>query len=303
MADSLLCILAFDHRQVLRELFSRSGEDSKAAIERFGDGKALVLEGLEVAASALDLEHRLGILLDEEYGAATIHRAKELGFFVCVPIEKSMQPVFELENGADLEERLTKLAPDMAKALIFYNPEGDKETNAVIRTRLRTAADRLRTIDLPLMVEVLVPATKDQLEAVGGDIDRYDGELRASLVVRALGELQSAGIIPAIWKLEGLDTEADYAAVAAQAAAVEPPARCLVLGRGADVKQVEHWLEGAARTDGFDGFAIGRSIWADPLLRYWNENASRAEAVSQVGESYASFVRLYDAIRRKRAST
>ena len=40
---------------------------------------------------------------------------------------------------------------------------------------------------------------------------------------------------------------------------------CVVLGAGADEVTVAHWLRVAAAVDGFIGFAIGRTIFWEPL--------------------------------------
>ena len=67
------------------------------------------------------------------------------------------------------------------------------------------------------MFELLVPATPAQLERCGGDKKEYDHELRPELMVRAITELQDAGIEADVWKIEGLDRPEDCARVVAAA--------------------------------------------------------------------------------------
>jgi 5-dehydro-2-deoxygluconokinase len=75
---------------------------------------------------------------------------------------------------------------------------------------------------------------------------------------------------------------------------------CVLLGRGANDEKVEHWLTQAAPVDGFVGFAIGRSIWGDPLKAFIDGSASREEAANQIGHKYMRFVSVYqDAERRE----
>lgn len=50
---------------------------------------------------------------------------------------------------------------------------------------------------------MLVPAEEDQLASVDSDTKRYDAELRPDLMVRAIRELQDAGIESDVWKIEG----------------------------------------------------------------------------------------------------
>ena len=47
---------------------------------------------------------------------------------------------------------------------------------------------------------------------------------------------------------------------------------CVVLGRGADDEKVDHWLREAAPVEGYVGFAIGRSIWGNPLKGWIDED-------------------------------
>ena len=86
--------------------------------------------------------------------------------------------------------------------------------------------------------------------------------------MRAIGELQDAGVEPDIWKVEGLDTTADFRLVAdAARAGGRDEVGCVVLGAGADEATVAHWLRQAATVDGFIGFAIGRTIFWEALKR------------------------------------
>ena len=65
---------------------------------------------------------------------------------------------------------------------------------------------------------------------------------------------------------------------------------CVVLGRGADDAKVDHWLTQAAPVDGFIGFAIGRSIWWDPLKAYVEGKIERAAGARKIAENYLRFV-------------
>ena len=69
---------------------------------------------------------------------------------------------------------------------------------------------------------------------------------------------------------------------------------CVVLGRGADDAKVDHWLATAAPVDGFVGFAIGRSIWWDPLKAYVDGKIERAEGARKIAENYLRFVKVYE---------
>jgi Cof subfamily protein (haloacid dehalogenase superfamily) len=92
--------------------------------------------------------------------------------------------------------------------------------------------------------ELLVPATTAQPEAFEDHRDDYDRHLRPSLVVDTLAALQAAGVEPDIWKVEGLDSPDDAAAVVGQArVGGRDSVDCIVLGRGASWDKVVGWLK------------------------------------------------------------
>ena len=74
------------------------------------------------------------------------------------------------------------------------------------------------------------------------------------------------------------------------AAAVENLVRCIVLGRGADEAQVLEWLRIAAPVPGFDGFAVGRTLWEEPLRELIAGKTERSEAVHTIADRYLETV-------------
>jgi 5-dehydro-2-deoxygluconokinase len=68
----------------------------------------------------------------------------------------------------------------------------------------------------------------------------------------------------------------------------------VVLGRGADDAKVEHWLIQAAPVEGFIGFAIGRTIWWDPLKAYVDGKIERSAGARKIAENFLRFVAVYE---------
>ena len=97
-----------------------------------------------------------------------------------------------------------------------------------------------------------------------------------------------------IWKIEGVDRREDCERIAAQCRADgRDGVVCVVLGRGADDAKVDHWLREAAPVDAYVGFAIGRSIWGDPLAGFIDGSLTREEAATQVADNYLRFIEVY----------
>jgi 5-dehydro-2-deoxygluconokinase len=162
--------------------------------------------------------------------------------------------------------------------------------------RLKRLSDWLHEHDRKFLFELLVPATDEQLAQVDNDTDRFDAELRPELMRRAIEMCQQLGIEVDIWKIEGVDEREDAAMLAEQARSGEgrEGVTCVLLGRGASSDKVELWLRQAAPVDGFIGFAIGRSIWWDPLKGFLSKELERDAAASQIADNYLHFVEVYE---------
>ena len=145
------------------------------------------------------------------------------------------------------------------------------------------------------MFELLVPPEKMQLDRFKGDRKAYDAQLRPRLMVETIQQLQDSGVEPDLWKVEGLDRREDCERVAAAAcAAGRSNVRCIVLGRGAHDRKVREWLEVAAAVPGFVGFAIGRTVFWDPLVAWRSKQATRDQTVAEIARRYRQFVDVFE---------
>ena len=214
-----------------------------------------------------------------------------------MPVEKSGQNEFDFQYGDDFGEHIEQFDPDFAKVLVRYNPDGDAEMNERQLGRLKRLADWLHENDRKFLFELLVPAEAAQLESVGGDIDRYDAELRPELMRRAIEDIQDYGIEVDIWKIEGVDAREDAEMLAEQTRTGEgrEGVVCVLLGRGASDEKVDHWLRAGRagrrlhrlRDRPLD--LVGR---AEGLPR--RRASTRDAAAEQIADNYLRFVRVYD---------
>lgn len=291
-----LYILAFDHRRSLQtKMFGIAGEPTPAETARIQDAKLLIFEGVLAALDRGVDRSVTGVLVDEQFGGTVPAAAKAHGLNLAVAVEKSGQAEFDFEHGEAFGERIEAVDPDFTKVLVRYNVGGDRELNARQLARLRRLSDRLHERGRKLLFELIVPPERHQLEAAGGDPARYDAEQRPALMVDAMRELQAGGVEPDVWKIEGLEDRAACERVAAQARSEGRSAvGCVVLGRGSDDAKVAHWLRQAAPVGGFSGFAIGRSIWWDPVAKHLEGSLDRARAADQVADNYVRFVSVYE---------
>jgi myo-inositol catabolism protein IolC len=296
--DGKLYILAFDHRgSFQKKMFGIEGDPTPEQTETIADAKRLIFEGMLEAVSRGAEATQTGVLVDEQFGSDIPTRAREHSLKLAMPVEKSGQNEFDFQYGDDFGAHIETFDPDFSKVLVRYNPDDpDTEMNKRQLDRLKILADWLHAHDRRFLFELLVPATDEQLESVGGDTNRYDAELRPELMRRSLEEIQDHGIEVDIWKIEGVDDREDAVMLAEQARKGDgrENVKCVLLGRGASTEKVGQWLEAAATVQGFVGFAIGRSIWWDALKGFIGHELERSEAATQIAENYLHFVQVYE---------
>lgn len=287
-----LFVLAFDHRGSFeKQLFGFSGPPGPDDARRITDAKTVIFEGFRAALDAEVPRGAAGLLVDDQYGADIARRARKDGLTLAMPVEKSGQSEFDFQHGERFGEHIEDFDPTFAKVLVRYNAEGDRDMNARQAARLKMLSDWLHEQGRQLLFELLVPAESAQLEAVGGEGDRFDREVRPKLMLQAIGELRDHGVEPDVWKIEGLDQAEHCRAVADLARADgRDGVACVVLGRGADASAVERWLRAAVGVQGYRGFAIGRTIWWDPLKAYLDGSADRGEAATRISSTYRRMI-------------
>ncbi len=223
-------------------------------------------------------------------------KPKGAGIRLAMPVEASGQNVFDFEYGDDFAGHVEAFDPDYVKVLVRWNPDDDVSDIEAQGERLRRLSDWLKANDRVFLFELLVPATEAQLALVGGDADAYDTEARPYLMLQAIREIQDSGIEPGIWKIEGLDRRRDCQLVADL---IRRDGRdhvtAVVLGRGADEARVDHWLTMGGPVTGYQGFAIGRSIWWEGVEGFKDGRMTRSEAAARIAGNYRRFIEVYEA--------
>ncbi|MGH3443147.1 MAG: 2-deoxy-5-keto-D-gluconate 6-phosphate aldolase domain-containing protein [Nitriliruptorales bacterium] len=291
-----LFILAFDHRGSFKKMFGIKGrEATEDEDETLKDGKVVVWEGFKKALDRGAPKDSAGVLVDEEMGTQVAREAAGLGVNFAMPVEASGEPVFQFEYGDEFGAHIEDFDPMFSKVLVRYNPEADSEGDKQTQIeRLKRLADWLHERGRRFLFELLVPASEEQLERAGGQ-DAYDRDVRPDLMLGAIDELQRGGVEPDIWKIEGIDRQEDCERIAE---AIRREGRdgvvAVVLGRGADAPPVDHWLQQGAPVDGYVGFAIGRTIWRDPLQGLVDGELDRDAATSQIADNYLRFIEVYE---------
>jgi myo-inositol catabolism protein IolC len=295
--DRALYILPFDHRGSFQaKMFGWKSPLSEAQTAEISRAKEVIYDGFNAALDSGAPKEKTGILVDEQFGAGILRNAASKNVVTACPAEKSGQDEFDFEYGEDFARHVEAFEPTFCKVLVRYNPQGDRALNNRQATRLKRLSEFLAAKGRSrFMFELLVPAEKRQLEKLNGDKATYDRELRPGLMVEAIHELQDSGVEPDLWKVEGLDRREDCESIVAVArAGGRDHVACIILGRGEDERKVRQWLGIAAEVTGFIGFAVGRTVFWDPLIAWRSKKATREQTVAAIAKRYREFVDLFE---------
>lgn len=287
--DQDLFILPFDHRGSFSEkLFGIRGRPpTPQETSQITSYKRVIYRAFQMALSRGLGPAKAGVLVDEQYGSEILLAAKRRGLTTACPAEKSGQAEFDFEYGDQFAAHIQKFEPTFVKALVRWDPQGDRELNQRQSERLRELSDFCRESPSRLMLELLVP--HDSPEQLG------------ELLVQSICSLQDSGVEPDLWKLEGLSAPSAALSVLSQAQKGSQRAKVgvILLGKGEPMEKVREWLTTAARIPGMRGFAIGRTLFWEPLLLL-KQGVLRADQASEkICESYLSLCELWE---RSRAS-
>jgi myo-inositol catabolism protein IolC len=265
-----LFILPFDHRNSFVKLLGFANPklsfEEKEAITGY---KELIYDAFKKAVGLGVPKDQAAILVDEEYGDKIIKDAKNNNYNVILAAEKSGQGEFTFEYGDDFAQHIEKYKPDFVKALVLYNENSNYE-------QLKMLSDYCHKNGYKFILEALT-RNKTEKEAIA-----------------AIEKLQNSEIEPDIWKMEGMETEKEYENIVAK---IQGPSRqnvnIVILGRGEKQPIVEKWIGIGSKVKGIIGFAVGRTIFWEPLTDYRNGNIGKEKAIEIICNNFLHFYHIF----------
>ncbi len=294
--NDILAILPFDHRTGLYREFGWTEPLSDDQKNQMRQGRRLIYDAIIKAVADGIPQDQTIVFTDDLFGAEILRDARAAGFTTSLTMEQSGLPYFDFEH-ADFASAIESIQPDMVKALVRYNPAGDASTNAQSRQNLKRLSDHAREHGLLFLIEPLIAGTESQLETVARDNHRFDHEIRPTLTVQMIHELQNAGIEPDVWKIEGFSDPESYRMAVAAAQQDGRTAHIIALGRNESDEVVGSWLQAGAPVPGVIGFAVGRTVFLEPLKQFMAGTISRESAVSAIAEKFKSFYDVFIAAK------
>ncbi|MBP9828238.1 DUF2090 domain-containing protein [Patescibacteria group bacterium] len=269
-----LFVLPFDHRSgFAKELFNTTfplkGADKKAATEL----KKIIYEAFLFAkGSDIAKDANWCVLVDEELGLPILKDAHKRKIPIIVSTEASGTDAFTFLHGTKFGPALKKLHADFAKALVRYEV-GNEKVNKRQRAKLKKLSDYCIDQNLPFMLEILVCGKGDKTKQI----------------CQAIEEFHAAGVWPTVWKLEGLARSSGWKKV--QEIAQVP---LIILGRGESNATVKGWIKLAAESGHVHGFAVGRTVFLEPLKKFQNKKADRKATVAAIAKNFLEYVKLWE---------
>ena len=294
MDTKILAILPFDHRSSFTKnmLGIHDRPPTDAEIEKIKEEKEIIYVAFKKAVSEGVPKDEAAILVDEEFGSQILQNAKNEGYRTILTTEKSGQSEFDFEYGEEEFNHIRKYNPDYAKALIRYNPEGDKILNQKQAEKLKSLTDFCHQNGFKFLLEPLVIPTEEEIK--NSSQEEFDKNLRPSLTLRMMEELQNRGVEPDIWKIEGMELRQDYEKAVQQAQINgRENVGIVVLGRVEEEAHVIHWLKTGAPVPGVVGFAVGRTVFWDPLVYYTSGQIEKEEAIERININYQKFYNIF----------
>jgi 5-dehydro-2-deoxygluconokinase len=265
-----LLVLAMDHRGPLETLAAEL-DAGESALEAF---KTLAIEAVDRVAGG---DPRYGILLDGRFGRQGLERAADHPYWIGRPIEQSGSRPLAFDGAADVGSTLRAWPQNhVVKCLVRYHPDDPEMLRLRQEERLLCLQSACRETRHELLLEVIASPY--------GDIER-------DTTARVLERMYDLGIRPDWWKLEPSEDAAAWAAIEDTIRRHDPLCRgVLVLGLAADAQSLASAFRAAAPFELVRGFAVGRTIFADPARRRLAGEIGDAETVAALAANLQAVV-------------
>jgi 5-dehydro-2-deoxygluconokinase len=267
-------IFAVDHRPIMANAASERG----VAESRIAAFKELAVDAVAAARRARpELAAHMAILLDDTYGPPAIARARAQGIACGQPAEKGGVVPLEFARR-DWESAIVGAKPAFVKVRFDGDPSDPPAQREPQEQKLVAISRACQAAGVPLVPEPLLA----------------HGPNPAARLCRWIGELREKGVAARWWKIEGLPDQRSARLVAD---ALPPEEGILILGKSAAPEQLGAWFDAASGSERFQGFAVGRTIFWQPFVRFL-EGADRETVMVSLCDRFLETVDLWQKSRR-----
>ena len=264
---STLMAFAIDHRSQCEDLVDELDVDR----DRIPELKQLAFDAFHSVAKG---RKEFGMLLENKYGEAPLAKISDFPYWIGRPIELPGSRPIRFESSADVATELhTWPANHVVKCLCFYHPNDDEAMKQEQERKVLELFDACRKTGHELLLEII--------PSKAGPCDD-----RTTAV--AMQRFYDIGVYPDWWKLEPALTSEAWLANTSVIEANDPKCRgIVVLGLSQPIDSLVASLKAAAQFPLVRGFAVGRTLFEEPLRKYLKKEFSAPQAVSEMAGRYA----------------
>jgi 5-dehydro-2-deoxygluconokinase len=276
-----LYVLAFDHRRQLEQLAGSVGWP----VGRIPSFKRLVCDAVEAVAARSDVPERIGVIVDERYGAEALQRMTHARRWIGRPVEIPGSRPLRFDPREHIGLALaTWPSEHVVKCLVNYHPDDPLELRSEQERSVLELYLDTRELGRELLVEI-VASGRDRT------VDEHT-------VARAVRRFYNLGVRPAWWKLEPQQPDGWRRIVATIEEYDDLCNGVLLLGLDAEESVLETAFRNAAPFPLCRGFAVGRSIFGQPARDWMQGRIDDAALIDVVAERYSRLISIWRGLRR-----
>ncbi|MBA0164200.1 5-dehydro-2-deoxygluconokinase [Pectobacterium versatile] len=269
-----LCVIAFDHRSQLEDMALNCGTE----ISRIPALKKLILRASYDAAQQAGLEGKAGLLCDGTFGQDALNDITGKGWWIGRPIELPGSRPLMMERGNIGSQLVSWPLEHVVKCLVFFHPEDAHALRREQEMKVIEVYQACRQSGHELLLEVILPAGMPHSDA---------------LYLRAIQRFYNLGVRPDWWKLPPLSA-AGWEQLTPLLAQRDPYCRgVVILGLDAPLETLQQGFSAAVGFPIVKGFAVGRTLFAQPAQKWLRNEIDDAELIEQVKHNYLQLIAVW----------
>ncbi|KFX06819.1 5-dehydro-2-deoxygluconokinase [Pectobacterium betavasculorum] len=269
-----LCVIAFDHRSQLEDMALNCGTE----ISRIPALKKLILRASYDAAQQAGLEGKAGLLCDGTFGQDALNDITGKGWWIGRPIELPGSRPLIMERGNIGSQLVSWPLEHVVKCLVFFHPEDAHMLRREQEMKVMEVYQACRQSGHELLLEVILPAGMTHSDA---------------LYLRAIQRFYNLGVRPDWWKLPPLSAEG-WEQLTPLLAERDPYCRgVVILGLDAPLETLQQGFSAAVNFPIVKGFAVGRTLFAQPAQKWLRNEIDDAELIEQVKHNYLQLIAVW----------
>ena len=274
-----LFIFAFDHRFQLVDSARQAGADP-ARIPALKSLFVKAIEAVEADLAARGVAADVGLLADERFGLDALNAATGRGWWIARPVELQSSRPLAFEHGRSVGSNLISWPQEqIIKCLVQFHPDDEPLLRLEQEAQIKGLYEAAKASGHELLVEVIPP------HDVPG--------ARPDALYRGIKRLYNIGVFPDWWKVESQPAEV-WARLDALIQARDPWCRGVVLlGLNAAEDVLAEGFRQAAASTSCRGFAVGRTIFAQPARAWLAGEIDDSELVARVRGTFESLIKAW----------